>query len=270
MSGKLRLKCPEIHGGRNRGQICFDLSIVIWNITPRDILSTYETMRQRRSTKERDARPVSKKRAVSKKLASNRARRGRPHKFGRPAHVVTLTLPEDVLEALRSVHRDPGWAIVQLVEPMLGNGVRSERSALPKPAAELVRLSGRRSLIVVQPEVFAGLPGVSTIKLADGGAFLAFDHDAGPAELELALMDRLDKESTKGTRRAQLTQARNIVRAWRQNAGLVFRTKSIIVVEGAVEADPGPLASVQREEFSAEGEGREDDARQSHGRPPVG
>jgi hypothetical protein len=207
---------------------------------------------------------------VRTKHTSNTARRGRPHKFGRPAHVVTLTLPEDVLDALRSVHRDPGWAIVQLVAPMLGNGVRSERPRIPKPAAELVRLSGRRSLIVVQPEVFAGLPGVSTIKLSDGGAFLAFDRNAGLAELELALMDRLDNEPSKGARRAQLAQARDIVRAWRQNAALVFRTKSIIVVEGAVDVDPGPLASVQPHEFNPEGERRGDGSRPSHGRPPVG
>src|SRR5262249_9570827 len=153
---------------------------------------------------------------------------------------------------------------------MLGNSMRSERPCMPKPAAELVRLSGRRSLIVVRPDVFAGLPGVSTIKLADGGAFLAFDHDAGPADLEIALLDRLDKEPTKGARRAQLKQAREIVRAWRQNAGLVFRTKSIIVVEGAIDVEPGPLATVRRDEFDAEHAGHGDNASESHGRPPVG
>jgi hypothetical protein len=221
-------------------------------------------MRQRRSAS------VPKATTRSKKRAGNAARRGRPPKFGRPAVVVTLTLPEDVLDALRSVHRDPGWAIVQLVEPMLSDGKRAGRPRTPKPVAELVRLLGGRSLIVVQPDIFAGLRGVSTIPLADGGAFLAFDHDAGPADLEIALLDRLDEESAKGTRRAQLLQAREIVRAWRQDAGLVFRTKSIILVEGAVDVEPRPLAAVQRDELSAEDQRHRDDASESHGRPPVG
>ena len=44
------------------------------------------------------------------------AKRGRPTKFGRASRVVALTLPEDVLSALRHVHPDPARAIVKLVE----------------------------------------------------------------------------------------------------------------------------------------------------------
>jgi hypothetical protein len=40
--------------------------------------------------------------------------------------VVALTLPEEVLDALRTVRRDPGWAIVRLVEPIL-HGHQSTR-----------------------------------------------------------------------------------------------------------------------------------------------
>ena len=38
-------------------------------------------------------------------------RRGRPPKFGRPAQLVTLTLPEDVISWLSTIDPDLGWAI---------------------------------------------------------------------------------------------------------------------------------------------------------------
>ncbi|MFP5379666.1 MAG: hypothetical protein ACLGHP_07950, partial [Vicinamibacteria bacterium] len=41
-------------------------------------------------------------------------RRGRPHKFGRPARLIALTLPEDVIDWLRHVDPDPARAIVEL------------------------------------------------------------------------------------------------------------------------------------------------------------
>ena len=59
---------------------------------------------------------------VSRRVSSGR---GRPPKFGRPSQVVALTLPQDVLHALRTVHRDLGWAIVRLVESSLGANVAS-------------------------------------------------------------------------------------------------------------------------------------------------
>jgi hypothetical protein len=41
---------------------------------------------------------------------------GRPPKYGRPARLVPLTLPEDVLKWLGTIHPDPAWAIVNLYE----------------------------------------------------------------------------------------------------------------------------------------------------------
>jgi hypothetical protein len=180
--------------------------------------------------------------------AAQRPRRGRPQKFGRPSQVVALTLPEEVLEALRTVHRDPGWAIVQLVDPILSRRIPSRRPQMPKAAAELVQLPGRRALIVVEPGLFTALRGVSTIPLADGRAFLALDPGAGIADLEVALLDRLDLTPLKSTERAQLTQVRDTVRAWRLDPGLTIRTKSIIVVEGMVSGTQRPLNPLKKVE----------------------
>lgn len=154
--------------------------------------------------------------------------------------MVALTLPEEVLDALRRVHPDPGWAIVQLVEGFLDRDREESPERPDKPPAELVHLPGGRSLIVVDPRLFRGLEGVSTIPLSDGGAFLALDH-GGLADLEVALTDCL--ETLGGTpEHDRLCEVRDIVRAWRRDRSLVFRTKSIIVAEGATGGEPRLLA----------------------------
>jgi hypothetical protein len=172
-------------------------------------------------------------------------RRGRPPKFGRPSQVVALTLPKEALDALGTVHRDPGWAIVQLVEPILRSGPSRRRPRPPAALAELVRLPGRRSLIVVQPQAFTPLRGVSTIPLADGRAFLVFDHAGGVAELEVSILDQLEVAPARSLERKRLMRLRDIVRAWRHDPRLVFRTKSIIVVEGAGAGAGRPLATLE-------------------------
>ena len=53
-------------------------------------------------------------------LALVQVRRGRPHKFSRPARTVTVTLPDDVIEALGQIDADLSRAIVRLAMP-LGN-----------------------------------------------------------------------------------------------------------------------------------------------------
>lgn len=168
---------------------------------------------------------------VAPKAPSARARRGRPHKFGRPSQVVALTLPLDVVEGLRSMHADLAWAIVRLVERSAhGPAARRRREASATPA-ELVELSGARALIVVQPRVFAGLRGVSTIPLADGRAFLAFEDRGGIADLEVAILDRIDELPQRSDQRRELAQVRDLVKTWRRESGLVFRTSHIIVAE---------------------------------------
>lgn len=96
-------------------------------------------------------------------------------------------------------------AVVQLVESTRRNrNARVRRSTNPPALAELVHLPGKRGLIVVQPNAFGRLRGISMIPLADGRAFLAFDQPAGLADLEVAVLDKLQSSGT-GVQRARLT-----------------------------------------------------------------
>jgi hypothetical protein len=105
-----------------------------------------------------------------------------------------------------------------------------------------------RALIVVQPELFKRLRGVSTIPLGDGRAVLAFDHAGGLADLEAAILDLLADAAVPSEERAQLTQACDIVRAWRSDSRLSFRTNSIILAEGVIGVERLPLATLNAHE----------------------
>ena len=59
-----------------------------------------------------------------------------------------------------------------------------------------MQLPGQRALILVQPEAFRRLKGVSIIPLADGRGFLALEANRGVADLELAVLDRLETIGT--------------------------------------------------------------------------
>jgi hypothetical protein len=195
-------------------------------------------------TRSAAARPPVERRPAS---PEGGARRGRPPKFGRPAQVVAITLPEEVIAALRTVHQDLGWAIVRLTEPLLGQGRHRQASGGSPQPAELAYLPGRRALIVVAREALADLPGVDAIPLADGRAFLALEPGRGIADLELAILDRLEATAPGTPQRRVLATLRETVRSWRRNPHLAFRTQSIIVIEGATRAG-APLAALQRAE----------------------
>jgi len=124
------------------------------------------------------------------------------------------------------LHPDPAWAIVKLFDR------RKERTepTAERAAAELVQLPGRRALILVRPERFRGLQGVSLIPLEDGRAFLALDDNGGLAELEVALLDKSELPDTSPVERDQLRDIRGQLKAWR-HAGIKFVTESIIVAQ---------------------------------------
>jgi hypothetical protein len=161
-----------------------------------------------------------------------KGRRGRPLKFGRPARAVVLSLPDDVIEWLRSIHHDTAWAIATLFER--NHPTRRVRQAVhgPSPPAELVSLPRRRGLIVVEPNRLRNLQGVSLIPLPDGRAFLALDPLKGFADLELAVIDRLEKRGLTPGKRKHLRAFRDQLRAWRRTPGLHFASRSIILAEG--------------------------------------
>ena len=139
------------------------------------------------------------------------------------------------------MHHDLAWAIVGLVERASPGKADTEVREMALPPAELVHLPGSRALIVVQPDVFDGLRGVSTIPLAEGRAFLAFDGRGGIADLEVAILDRIDELPPRSDQRRRLRMVRDLVREWRRESGLVFRTPHIIVAEGRARGERKPL-----------------------------
>lgn len=155
-------------------------------------------------------------------------RRGRPPKFGRPGQLVAITLPAEVVQGLRRINADLAWAIVQLFER---RAKRRTAARGRRPDAELVSVANGRSLIVVNGEVLKHLPGVSLIPLHDDRAFLAFDPNASLADLELAVIDRLEKKSITRREREALAALRDHVHRWRRDPKLHCEQRSIIVLE---------------------------------------
>jgi hypothetical protein len=157
-------------------------------------------------------------------------RRGRPPKFGRPSELLAMTLPKDVVRWLRSLSSDPAAAVVALYERAVKVGTRT-KDALHRPVAELVHLPNGGALIVVQPRVLRNVKGVATIPLADGRAFLALEAARGLADLELAVLDRL-QEGPRGT--AEERQLRDLharLTRWRKENAYAFTSRSIILAK---------------------------------------
>lgn len=157
---------------------------------------------------------------------STPAKRGRPLKFGRPTRPLSVSLPEDVITWLEAIDPDPAWAIVSLFEKA------RQRSVVPSSnaPAELVQLPGKRALIIVTPDAFEDIDGVSVIRLSDGRGFLALEAGKGYADLELAVADRIDAPGVSPERRQLLSNLRLQLREWRQS-GLRFDARSILVVD---------------------------------------
>lgn len=154
------------------------------------------------------------------------AKRGRPLKFGRPTRPLSVSLPEDVIHWLEAIDPDPAWAIVTMFE----KARQRAGAARPEQPAELVQLPGKRALIIVTPDVFDGIEGVSVIRLSDGRGFLALEPGKGYADLELAVADRVDAPGVSPRQRQALANLRLQLREWRQS-GLRFEARSILVVE---------------------------------------
>lgn len=151
-------------------------------------------------------------------------RRGRPRKFGRPAEPVTITLPDDVVQALRAVDPDLSRAIVRLAE-----GPRA--SLVARPAVELTHY-GHSAVIVVTPlKAIRRLAGVALVPLPDGRALISLDQQVGVAEFEVMVGDALDADGIAPPERAVLESLRDILREARRSRRVRLRERSIIVLE---------------------------------------
>jgi hypothetical protein len=151
--------------------------------------------------------------------------RGRPHKYGRPSQVVALTLPEEVIETLQASHSDLGWAIVKMVEQTRGRMTRQ-----PSPDAQLLEVGAGASLIVVNPSLLQDVPAVRMVPLSDHEAFLALAPGRGIADLEIAIIDQLERLEPNTPQRRAAERLRNKLRAWRRDRRLSFESRSIVLV----------------------------------------
>jgi hypothetical protein len=86
-------------------------------------------------------------------------------------------------------------------------------------------------LIVVKRTLLKSLPGISIVPLDDERAFLALEPEHGMADLELAVIDRIQDRSSGANERKVLTNLRAQLRTWRRDSRLRFHSRAIIVVE---------------------------------------
>jgi hypothetical protein len=159
-------------------------------------------------------------------MTNARARRGRPSKFGRPSHTVTITLPDDVVMAFRALDPDLSRAIVHASETA---GAR----LLEGPAVALTRY-GQSAVIVLTPnKAIEQLPGVALIPLPDGRALISLDKDTGIAEFEVLVRDAMDSVATSAPDRHSLQLIGDILRSARRSRNVQLSERNIIVLETA-------------------------------------
>ena len=150
---------------------------------------------------------------------------GRPRKYGRPSHAVTVTLPEDVLARLRSVDADLGRAIVTLVER------RSAARLRIRLPAEIAAY-GNHAVIIVNPaRALKRLPGVQLVPAGNGRALISLERANSIPRLELDLLDAIDANDISESERRTLEAIAGILRQARRSRGVSLKERSIIVLE---------------------------------------
>lgn len=152
-----------------------------------------------------------------------RPRRGRPRKFLGRSAAVTLTLPEEVIAALKCIDSDLSRAIVRLTQP--------EVAKQPHPPAELA-VFGRKAVIVVNPtHTLEDRTGVSLVPLPDGRALISFDRAQTIAQVELAIRDAVDDQRLSEPDQQIFQAVANILGTARRSNGVALQQRSIIVLE---------------------------------------
>jgi len=141
---------------------------------------------------------------------------------------VAVTLPNDVVSWLEALDRDVARAIVRLHDEALHRGPRP--TPRRKPAAELVDVGESRGLIVVDPALVRGLSGVAAIPFGEQRAFLALEPSWTMADLELSVVDCIERERAgDDARRADLKAFREQLRGWRSDPSITLEPRAIIV-----------------------------------------
>jgi len=164
--------------------------------------------------------------------------RGRPPKFGRPARLVALTLPEDIIQELQALDRDIAKAVVSLVDQVHGRAASGGGEG--DRLVALAHLGDSGALIVIDPTAFREIPGCSLVPLSERRAFLALEPGRSLADLELAIADRIADGATlmHESERRPLETLRRTLRDWRRDGRLSFHTRGIVLVDGATGSRP--------------------------------
>ncbi len=150
-------------------------------------------------------------------------RRGRPRKFAAPSKPVTLTLPNQVIEALTALDGDLSRAVVRLAEP--------ELQRQPRAPAELVAV-GRHAVIVVTPtRTLERRTGVALVPLHDGRALISFEPGMTIPALELLIADALEDKTMTMLDREIFQSIEAILKTARRSTDVALVQRSIIVLE---------------------------------------
>jgi hypothetical protein len=150
-------------------------------------------------------------------------RRGRPRKFARPSRAVTLTLPEEVIDALARLDADVSRAIVRLAQP--------EMAKRPHAPAELAAF-GRRAVIVVTPtRTLEQRTGVLLVPLSDGRALISFDEPLSVAQLELRIRDAVEDSRLSRADAEIFESIGQLLRDARHAPDVTVQQRHIIVLE---------------------------------------
>lgn len=165
-------------------------------------------------------------------------RRGRPRKFSRPSRGVTLTLPDDVIAALRTIDEDLSVAIVRITQSLVPEA--------PYARAELVNYGGRSVIIVPRSQVLKERTGVELVPLTDGRALMAFDNRLSIPQLELRIGDALVDPSIGGADRAMFEALAEILKNARRSERVEVRQRNIIVLQSM--RPTGDTGAAQEEE----------------------
>jgi hypothetical protein len=150
-------------------------------------------------------------------------RRGRPRKFARPSRALTLTLPEEVIDALARLDADVSRAIVRLAQP--------EMAKRPHAPAELAAF-GRRAVIVVTPtRTLEQRTGVLLVPLSDGRALISFDEPLSVAQLELRIQDAVEDSRLSRADAEIFETIGQLLRDARHAPDVAVQQRHIIVLE---------------------------------------
>ncbi len=141
--------------------------------------------------------------------------------------MIAVTLPEEAVRGLRRINADLGWAIVTLLTRTATRDVETR----PRPAVELVSIGGNHSLIVIDRAVVRRLPSVDIVPLNPQQGFLAVESGRGLADIEVAVIDRLEDPRVSAAERDALAAVREQLRRWRRDKTLRFVTRGIVIVE---------------------------------------